>query len=132
MILNTFINNFLPFSFCDASEPWQLGIQDPATPILEGMIHFHNYLMIFMIAVGLFVFWMLIQVVRLFSSEINPISQKFTHSSLLEIVWTIIPAFILLLIAIIVLMFFLIIFSSFPISLTMVLFLLGYTLFEEK
>jgi len=26
------------FAFCDAAEAWQLGIQDPATPIAEGMI----------------------------------------------------------------------------------------------
>jgi hypothetical protein len=26
--------------FCDAPEPWQLGFQDPATPMVEGMIFF--------------------------------------------------------------------------------------------
>jgi hypothetical protein len=31
----------------DAAEVWQLGSQDPATPLVEGMLHFHNYLMIF-------------------------------------------------------------------------------------
>jgi heme/copper-type cytochrome/quinol oxidase subunit 2 len=43
---------------------------------------------------------MLIQVITYFNLESNPISQKFTHSSILEIVWTIVPAFILLLVAI--------------------------------
>jgi cytochrome c oxidase subunit 2 len=43
---------------------------------------------------------MLIQVIICFNSESNPIPQKFTHSTTLEIVWTIIPAFILLLVAI--------------------------------
>jgi hypothetical protein len=37
-------NNFI--AFCDASEAWQLGFQDPATPSAEGMIFFHNYLSI--------------------------------------------------------------------------------------
>jgi cytochrome c oxidase subunit 2 len=92
--------NFVKISFCDAAEPWQLGSQDPATPLVEGMLHFHNYLMIFLVAVLLFIFWMLIQVITYFNSESNPIPQKFTHSSILEIVWTIIPAFILLLVAI--------------------------------
>jgi heme/copper-type cytochrome/quinol oxidase subunit 2 len=42
---------------------------------------------------------MLIQVITYFNLESNPISQN-THSSILEIVWTIVPAFILLLVAI--------------------------------
>lgn len=47
-----FINLFFSFTYCDAAYPWQTGIQDPATPVLEGMIYFHNYIMIFLIFVG--------------------------------------------------------------------------------
>ena len=83
---------------CDAPEPWQLGLQDPATPAMEGMIDFHNYLMIFVIAIGIFVLWMLYKLTVNFPEEVHPVSEKFTHSSLLEIVWTIIPALILMLI----------------------------------
>ena len=39
------INN----TFCDAAESWQFGLQDPATPVFEGMIFFHNYLFFFFI-----------------------------------------------------------------------------------
>ena len=46
----TTINLF--FTYCDASEPWQLGLQDPATPVFEGMIFFHNYLVFFLIIIG--------------------------------------------------------------------------------
>jgi len=98
--MNNFIKTLLPVTFCDAAEPWQFGIQDPATPIMEGMLYFHNYLMLFLIVIGLFTCWMLFQVVRFFNEETNPKPQKFTHSSLLEIVWTILPAVVLLLIAI--------------------------------
>ena len=84
---------------CDAPEPWQLGASDPATPAMEGMIDFHNYLMIFVIAIGIFVLWMLYKLTVNFP-EVHPVSEKFTHSSLLEIVWTIIPALILMLIAV--------------------------------
>jgi cytochrome c oxidase subunit 2 len=97
---NYFINTFLPIASCDAAEAWQIGIQDPATPIAEGMISFHNYLMLFIISIGLFVFWMLFQVVRCFNEEANPVPQKFAHSSLLEIVWTVLPAFVLVLLAV--------------------------------
>ena len=36
----------------DAPVPWQLGFQDPATPIMEGIINFHNYLMIYIVLVA--------------------------------------------------------------------------------
>jgi cytochrome c oxidase subunit 2 len=88
------------FAYCDAAEEWQVGIQDPATPVAEGMIFFHNYLMFFLIFIGAFVFWMLYQIIILYNDEANPVSKKFTHSSVLEIVWTIVPAIILVFIAI--------------------------------
>jgi cytochrome c oxidase subunit 2 len=86
-------------TFCDAAEPLQFGIQDPATPIAEAMIFFHNYLVIFLILIGVFVFWMLCYVIINYKETVNKISKKFTHSSLLEILWTIIPALALLLVA---------------------------------
>lgn len=98
-ILNTILNKSI-LSYCDAPEAWQLGIQDPATPIAEGMIFFHNYLMFFLVVIGVFVMWMLSQVIFNFNESANPVPKRFTHSSLLEIIWTIIPAVVLLLIAI--------------------------------
>jgi len=98
--LNTNLKNLL-FTSCDAAEAWQLGFQDPATPTVEGMISFHNYLMFYLIFIGLFVFWMLYYVITYFNNTTQlEAPKKFTHSSLLEIVWTIIPALVLLLIAI--------------------------------
>jgi heme/copper-type cytochrome/quinol oxidase subunit 2 len=91
MVLNIFFN----ISFCDVAERWQLGIQDPATPTMEGMLNFHNYIMIFLISIGCIILWMLFKVVINFNEKDHPIPQKFTHSSILEIIWTILPAFLL-------------------------------------
>lgn len=88
------------FAHCDAAENWQLGIQDPATPVMEGMIYFHNYLMVFLVFIGIFVFWMLYKALTNFDEAIHTVSKRFTHSSLLEILWTIFPAIVLLMIAI--------------------------------
>jgi hypothetical protein len=33
--------------YADAPEAWQLGLQDPASPAVEGMIFFHDYLFFF-------------------------------------------------------------------------------------
>src|SRR3546814_70606 len=81
---------------CDAAEPWQLGLQDPATPVMEGIINFHNHLMFFMVFIAMFVFWMLSKILTSYTSDVNKISEKFTHSTILEIVWSLIPAAILL------------------------------------
>lgn len=97
-ILNYF---FTPeMCLCDAAEHWQMGIQDPATPVMEGMIYFHNYLNFYIIAIGVAVFWLIDHVVDNFDHTKNPVAQKFTHASVLEIVWTLLPAIILVFIAI--------------------------------
>lgn len=83
----------------DASEIWQIGFQDPATPIMESMLGFHNYLMFFLISIGVFVTWMLFYAVNTFCERKSSSSVKFTHSNTLEVIWTIFPAFILLVIA---------------------------------
>ena len=98
--------NFRVYS--DAAESWQLGLQDPASPAVEGMIFFHNYLCFLLIVIGVFVFWMLYKAVVDFDgkaadgsySKFVKTPQRFTHSSLLEIIWTILPAVILILIAV--------------------------------
>ena len=39
---------FFPFiAFNDAPEPWQIGFQDPATPIMQGIIDLHHDIIFF-------------------------------------------------------------------------------------
>jgi cytochrome c oxidase subunit 2 len=101
---------FNSYSFCDAAEAWQLGLQDPATPSMEGMIFFHNTLFNYLIVIAVFVFWVLYNVVviykgtflrgALIKNSIELDTRKFVHANTLEIVWTIIPALVLLVIAV--------------------------------
>lgn len=84
----------------DAPENWQMGIQDPASPALQGMIKFHHFLMYFVIMIAVAVCWMLARAYIHFNEKANSIPQIFTHSSWLEIVWTILPAILLLCIAV--------------------------------
>jgi cytochrome c oxidase subunit 2 len=94
------LNKHLNLSKSDAPEFWQFGLQDSATPSVEGMGHFHDYLMVCIITIGVFVFWMLYIVVTNFDAHKKNLVDVFTHSSTLEIVWTIIPAFVLVLLAV--------------------------------
>jgi cytochrome c oxidase subunit 2 len=52
--------------FLDAPSPWQLSFSDPATPIMEGIINFHNDLMFFVVAIIIFVLWLIIRCFVLF------------------------------------------------------------------
>jgi len=87
-------------AFCDMPEKNQLFVQDPATPMMEGMIYFHNLLMFFIVFVGIFVFYMLFYAMYVFHEDRHPVPAEFSHNSPLEIIWTILPAIILLFIAV--------------------------------
>ena len=92
---------FLPLTvFNDAPEAWQLGFQDPATPIMQGIIDLHHDIMFFLIVILVFVVWMLTRTLYHFHYKKNPIPEKIIHGTVIEIAWTITPSFILVLIAI--------------------------------
>jgi len=96
----TFITFILNISFSDVAEPWQLGFQDPATPIMEGIINLHHDLMFFICVISIFVSWMLFRTLWFFDSKNNKQSSSLTHGTLIEIAWTLTPALILFVIAI--------------------------------
>jgi cytochrome c oxidase subunit 2 len=82
----------------DVAEPWQINFQDPATPVLEGIIDFHNDLMILLTVIGIMVFWVLARCIVLFENNPNP--TNVVHGTTLEMIWTIIPAVILMFVAV--------------------------------
>jgi len=87
-------------SYCDSAQPWQLGIQDPASPIAEGIIKFHNDLMVVLVFVVCFVGWMQYRTIVQFDYKKNPIAGTQVHGTVIEIAWTLIPAVILMFVAI--------------------------------
>jgi len=50
-----------PIGYCDAAEPWQLGFQDAATPMMQGIIDLHHDIFFFLIIILIFVLWMLVR-----------------------------------------------------------------------
>ena len=79
---------------------WQLGFQTPASPVMEGIINFHHDLFFFLTAICIFVFYMLARSMVLFNSETLKKPLIVVHAPILEIVWTLIPAIILIFVAI--------------------------------
>jgi cytochrome c oxidase subunit 2 len=86
--------------FADAPEPWQYGFQDPATPVMEGIVDLHHDICFFLIVILVFVLWMLSRTLFYFHQSRNPTPEKIIHGTTLEIAWTITPSLILVLIAI--------------------------------
>jgi len=94
------ITNFYFFSLTNAATPWQINFQDPATPIMEGILNFHNDLMFFGIIIFIFVCYLVIRCIISFNEIKHPISLQVIHGTFLEIIWTVIPAIILMIIAV--------------------------------
>lgn len=81
-------------------EPWQLGMQAPATELKDRLNDFHNLLMWIITAITLFVTALLAYVMIRFSRKNNPEPSKTTHNTLLEVIWTGVPILILIVIAV--------------------------------
>jgi len=80
--------------------PWQLGLQQSATPVMDNIIWFHDFLLYIITGIAAFVLALLIVVMLRFNARANPIPSRTTHNTLIEIAWTIIPIMILMFIAV--------------------------------
>ena len=94
------IFNKYMFESCDVARPWGLYFQDSATPQMEGLIELHDNIMFYLVIILFGVGWILVRVMRNYSSAKSQISYKYlNHGTLIELIWTITPALILILIA---------------------------------
>jgi cytochrome c oxidase subunit 2 len=86
--------------FNDAPQPWQLGFQDSAAPGFTGLVTLHNTIGFYLIIICFAVFWAFFSLIYYYSSNNNPIAHKYlTHGTVLELIWTITPALILIVVA---------------------------------
>lgn len=79
---------------------WQKGLHEPASPVMERLVGFHNMLMVTITAITLFVTALLVYVVLRFNAKANPKPSVTTHNTMLEVVWTLVPVLILIAIAV--------------------------------
>jgi cytochrome c oxidase subunit 2 len=96
------LKSLLAFSpiYNDAAEPWEIGFQDSATTVHEGIVSLHDNIMFYLILIIIGVLWMILTILYLFSNKNNKFVHKYIiHGTLIEIIWTIAPAFILIAIA---------------------------------
>jgi cytochrome c oxidase subunit 2 len=80
--------------------PWQLGLQDSASPVMDDIVWFHNILLWLIAAIALFVLVLLAIIVIRFNARSNPTPTRTTHNTFIEIIWTVVPVLILVTIAV--------------------------------
>jgi len=87
---------------CDVPEKWQMNFQDPASPIMEGIINLHHDILFFLMLITIAVFWVILRIV--FLTEIDNatahLNTPITHNTFLESIWTLMPTIILISIAV--------------------------------
>jgi len=81
-------------------QPWQIGFQPAVTPVMERIEDFHRLLLVVITAISLFVLLLLVWIILRYNNRTNPTPSKVSHNTLLEVMWTIIPVVILVIIAI--------------------------------
>ena len=75
--------------------PGQMGLQLPATPVMEHISSLYDIVNWVIIAIAIFVLILMLYVMFRFSEKNNPTPSRTTHNTLLEVAWTIIPILIL-------------------------------------
>jgi cytochrome c oxidase subunit 2 len=83
-----------------APHEWETGLQTAHSPMMERLSSFHDVLLIIIIVISAFVFVLMGIIVVRYNKRSNPTPQKWSHNTLLEMVWTAVPVIILLAIAI--------------------------------
>lgn len=82
----------------DAPKPWQTGFQEAASPSMELISEFHDGLLWLITAITLFVLVLLLWVIYRYRESKNPTPSRTTHNTLIEVIWTVVPVVILVIV----------------------------------
>jgi cytochrome c oxidase subunit II len=80
--------------------PWEYKLQESASPVMDNIVWFHNFLSVLITLITLFVLALLVIVVVKFNARANPVPSRTTHNTLIEVAWTLVPVLILVGIAV--------------------------------
>ena len=88
-------------ALADQPKEWQLGFQNPASDGMRDIVNFHNNILLpVIIAISVFVLFLMIYVCIRFRESKNPNPSKTTHNVAVEVLWTLIPCLILIVMAV--------------------------------
>ena len=101
-ILLTLTTFFISFeAMANQPRDWQLGFQEAASESMRDIISFHdNLLLPIIVAISAFVLFLMLYVCVKFRASANPNPSKRTHNVTVEVLWTLIPCLILIVMAV--------------------------------
>ena len=98
------VSSFIFFMANSASasepKPWQMDLQEPAGIIATKATDLHNFLLVVITLISVFVLGLLVYVCIKFREKPNVKPSKTSHNTLIEVIWTVVPVLILVVIAI--------------------------------
>ena len=101
ILISVFLLCSLSFAEVGLSENWQLSFQEPATDLMSDIISFHSYILMPIITgISILVLFLLLYIAFRFNSSKNQVASTTTHNAVVEILWTVIPVVLLIIIAI--------------------------------
>jgi len=87
-------------ALAEGAKNWGIDFQEAVTPVMVDLVKFNELLLIIIVPITAFVLFLLIYIVVRFNAKANPTASKTTHNTMIEVVWTIAPILILVVIAI--------------------------------
>src|SRR6266704_5104099 len=87
-------------AWAEGPQPWQLGMQPPATPVKDRLSAFHDELLVIITLITIFVLGLLLYVIVRFHHERHPVPTRTSHNTVIEMLWTVVPVLVLVIIAI--------------------------------
>jgi cytochrome c oxidase subunit 2 len=75
--------------------PWQIGLQDSASEVMDQLSGFHSFLLIVTTLITILVLGLLLTVMVRFNAKANPTPSRTTHNTLVEVLWTVVPIIVL-------------------------------------
>ena len=93
---------FAPITlFANEPKDWQLGFQKAGSGHMEDIVWFHDYMLLPIITgITVFVLFLVIYACVRFRASRNPVASKTTHNTFIEVIWTLVPCLILIVIAV--------------------------------
>jgi cytochrome c oxidase subunit 2 len=90
----------MAFAGLGQPSPWELGLQQAGSDVMVDVTWFHDFLLWIISAIALFVLALLVIVMVRFNARANPVPSRTTHNTVIEVIWTVVPVLILVVIAV--------------------------------
>jgi cytochrome c oxidase subunit II len=79
--------------------PWQIGLQQSGSPVMDDVVWLHDFVLLIITGITAFVLALLVIIIVKFNANANPTPSRTTHNTVVEVLWTVLPVVILVIIA---------------------------------